>query len=220
LVVGRRPKATKEPSSVVGQDQELLTAKIAKKSRKDRQEKGDPLFFATGAGIPIFQGILPGENSVNVPLGNGGPFGDIWQGLGLPSGLSCPQVGGFSNYLCGGVNPIMDADAANNGQDCDNACQLGRAINKTGVQALQNPCTSVAFLAGGAAAGTIGVGAANSGAVLNWAVTTAPAWANGQLGRILWNGIRPGAGVIAAVRFYGKLAWNSGASACNAMQGQ
>ncbi len=71
---------------------------------------GDPLFFATGAGIPIFQGILPGENSVNVPLGNGGPFGDIWQALGLPSGLSCPQVGGLSNFLCGGVNPIMDLE--------------------------------------------------------------------------------------------------------------
>ncbi len=70
---------------------------------------GDPLFFATGAGIPIFQGILPGENSINFPLGTGGPFGDIWQALGLPSGLSCPQVGGVSDFLCGGVNPIMDA---------------------------------------------------------------------------------------------------------------
>jgi len=43
-------------------------------------------------------------------LGTGGPFGDIWQALGLPSGLSCPQVGGVSDFLCGGVNPIMDAE--------------------------------------------------------------------------------------------------------------
>jgi len=33
----------------------------------------------------------------------------IWSDvLGLPSGLNCPQVGGISNYLCGGVSPLMD----------------------------------------------------------------------------------------------------------------
>lgn len=55
-------------------------------------------------------GFLPGENSINWPLGTGNLFGDIWNALGLPSGLSCPQVGGVSNFLCGGINPIMDSN--------------------------------------------------------------------------------------------------------------
>lgn len=36
-------------------------------------------------------------------------YQSIWSDvLGLPSGLNCPQVGGISNYLCGGVSPFMD----------------------------------------------------------------------------------------------------------------
>jgi hypothetical protein len=50
--------------------------------------------------------------------------------------------------------------AANNGQECDNACQLAKAINKTGVQSLGNPCTVAAFY-GASALG----GAATSGEV-------------------------------------------------------
>ena len=59
---------------------------------------------------------------------------------------------------------LRDYVAANNGQDCDNACQLAKAINKTGVQALQNPCTPVAFYAGSAAAAT-GASVVSDGAV-------------------------------------------------------
>ena len=33
----------------------------------------------------------------------------IWSdALGLPSGLNCPQVGGISSLLCGGVSPFSD----------------------------------------------------------------------------------------------------------------
>jgi hypothetical protein len=76
----------------------------------------DPMFYLNGMGFPTVYGILPGENSVNIPLGSGNPWQDIWANvLGLPSGLNCPQVGGLSDFLCGGISPIMDADkAANN----------------------------------------------------------------------------------------------------------
>jgi hypothetical protein len=49
-------------------------------------------------------------------------------------------------------------NAANNGQECDNACKLAQAINKTGVQSLKNPCTIGLFYgasAGGAATATV-----------------------------------------------------------------
>jgi len=32
--------------------------------------------------------------------------------MSLGLGLNCPQVGGLSNFICGGVNPIMDAEPA------------------------------------------------------------------------------------------------------------
>jgi hypothetical protein len=55
-------------------------------------------------------GIFEGDEAYipNMPLQN-----ILWQALGLPSGLSCPDVGGLSSYLCGGVNPIMDATSLN-----------------------------------------------------------------------------------------------------------
>jgi hypothetical protein len=34
----------------------------------------------------------------------------LWtDAFNLPTGLNCPQVGGLSDYICGGVSPIMDA---------------------------------------------------------------------------------------------------------------
>src|SRR5271166_6552308 len=38
------------------------------------------------------------------------PAPTLWQTLGLPT-LSCPR---WMGPLCGGISPIMDADAANN----------------------------------------------------------------------------------------------------------
>jgi len=67
--------------------------------------------------------------------------------------LPAPDSGGGGG---GGGN----TSAANNGQECDNACQLAKAINKTGVQSLGNPCTVAAFY-GASALG----GAATSGEV-------------------------------------------------------
>ena len=50
------------------------------------------------------------------------PAPTLWQALGLPS-LSCPQ---WMGPLCGGINPAMDAGAANNGQSgCGRAVTLG-----------------------------------------------------------------------------------------------
>lgn len=61
---------------------------------------------------PVAQGVFEGENSLNWPVGSGNPITDIWQdALGLPSGLSCPAVGGISSFICGGVDPILDAQA-------------------------------------------------------------------------------------------------------------
>jgi|HubBroStandDraft_6_1064221.scaffolds.fasta_scaffold408489_2 hypothetical protein len=37
----------------------------------------------------------------------------LWaDALGLPTGLNCPQVGGLSDFICGGVSPIMDVGPA------------------------------------------------------------------------------------------------------------
>ncbi len=108
--------------------------------------------------------------------------------------------------------------AANNGQDCDNACQLAKAINKTGVQSLNNPCTIVGWYAASAAVGSFGVVAANAGAVGEWAITEGVNWGTQQWIKLLWKGARPGAGIIAVTKSYGKLAWNTSKSACNAMQ--
>lgn len=45
-----------------------------------------------------------------MPTSPGQVFQSLWSDvLNLPSDLNCPQVGGLSDYICGGVSPIMDA---------------------------------------------------------------------------------------------------------------
>jgi hypothetical protein len=47
-----------------------------------------------------------------VPYAEPLSLGSLWSDvLGLPGGLSCPQVGGLSDLICGGVSPISDAEA-------------------------------------------------------------------------------------------------------------
>ena len=63
-------------------------------------------------------GDFGGGDLINIPP----PplFQTLWSDLlGLPTALSCPQVGGASNFLCGGINPISDyADNPNNSKPC------------------------------------------------------------------------------------------------------
>jgi RHS repeat-associated protein len=106
----------------------------------------------------------------------GGPWNE-WQGpmptspsqvlqslwsdvLGLPSGLNCPVVGGLSDYICGGVSPLMDA--ANSQTNC-----LGQTLlSSKGLSiALDIAGAIPAFgnLFSGAAAGIEGLNAAYYG---------------------------------------------------------
>jgi hypothetical protein len=61
--------------------------------------------------------------------------------------------------------------AANNGQVCDNACQLAKAINKTGVQTLRNPCTIGGFHAASTTVVAIPVASVSSLAGVGTGVT-------------------------------------------------
>ena len=74
------------------------------------------IFPTQGSAFPINTSgnqIFTGQDSPFFePLSLGSLWSDV---LGLPSGLSCPQVGGLSDFICGGVSPISDAEAANNG---------------------------------------------------------------------------------------------------------
>jgi RHS repeat-associated protein len=85
--------------------------------------QGPPNGFNFGFG---FSG--PGLCSDVIPCGFAPPtLGQtIWSDvLGLPANLPCPQGGGISGLLCGGVSPIMDASTA----DCmDAADQQANAI--------------------------------------------------------------------------------------------
>jgi RHS repeat-associated protein len=84
--------------------------------------------FSGGSGFGgsvTFSGDLC--NSDFMPCGL--PMPSLWQSiwsdvLGLPSGLNCPQVGGLSDFFCGGVSPIMDVGPSLNPQailDCYHA---------------------------------------------------------------------------------------------------
>ena len=50
-----------------------------------------------------------GEWQLPVPGSPAQVLQSVWaDALGLPTGLNCPQVGGISSLLCGGVSPVMD----------------------------------------------------------------------------------------------------------------
>lgn len=61
--------------------------------------------------------------------------------------------------------------AANNGQGCDNACQLAKAINATRVQTLRNPCTIGGFYAASTTVVAIPVASVSSLAGVGTGVT-------------------------------------------------
>jgi hypothetical protein len=90
---------------------------------------------------------------------------------------------GWSGIVSGTV------DAPNNGE-CDNACQLAHAFNKTGVYTLTSPCFVPAFYAasGTAAAGGVAVAnyaeieAATAGNYATW-YGRAISWLNRVVGR-------------------------------------
>jgi len=102
----------------------------------------------------------------------------------------------------------------------DNASALAKAMNQTGIQNLANPCTTIAWLGGSALAGAGGAAYVGREAVAEWAVTSGLNWATQKWINFLWQGARPGAGIIAVGRMYGKMAWDGGKAACNAMQAQ
>ena len=59
-----------------------------------------------------------------------GLYQSIWEEVGLPTGLDCPQSGGILGPLCGGVSPIMDVGPSLNPQavlDCYHAYNNGES---------------------------------------------------------------------------------------------
>jgi hypothetical protein len=71
--------------------------------------------FGGGGGFGVgFSGGMPCSDFMPCGLPVPSLVQSIWSDLlGLPSGLNCPQVGGLSDYICGGANPV--ADLTNNG---------------------------------------------------------------------------------------------------------
>jgi len=112
------------------------------------------------------------------------------------------------------------ADAANNGSadpTLDNrANALAQAINKTGVQAMANPCTYVAWTAAAATAGAGGVAVAHAGEITAAAAENAPTITS----RILqwWFNLtsRPGKpGLVRAAAATAVAAKDAAVSTCN-----
>jgi RHS repeat-associated protein len=62
--------------------------------------------FSVGvSGMPCDSDFMP----CGLPMP--GLYQSIWDALGLPTGLNCPQTGGVFGPLCGGISPIMDAQS-------------------------------------------------------------------------------------------------------------
>jgi len=106
---------------------------------------GIPCFTIQANGCPVGEEYTNvGSSKFCVPQGMAQIINQILSGqLQCPPGQICygqSNSGGGSGSGSGG-------GAANNGQECDNACQLAQAINKTGVQTLRNPCTIGGFYA-------------------------------------------------------------------------
>ena len=122
-----------------------------------------PAIVPSGSGPTGVNQLFPGEDCVACwPIGpsvtqimqavlHGNLYGALQQMGAVPDdGYDC------TSGTCM-VSPVMDAEPA--AVPCeDQACELARAINMTGVQTLQNPCTIgliYAIPAGGAAAATV-----------------------------------------------------------------
>jgi len=80
---------------------------------------------------------------------------------------------------CGGGNgnaPNSAMCKAPNNGECDNACQLAHAFNKTGVYSLTSVCFPAAFYGASAAGATVGVAAANAPEVYAATVGDSATW--------------------------------------------
>ena len=85
---------------------------------------GPPTLGPGGWGVGLSGGIGDGDDVwgewlPSIPTTPGQAFGNILA-LSLPTGLNCPQVGGISSLICGGVSPIMDA--GNGGSQTPKIC--------------------------------------------------------------------------------------------------
>jgi hypothetical protein len=141
--------------------------------------------------------------------------GVAWDVGDFPGEITCQPGGVF----CAAWNALTQTWEPTAGDVADNnANALANAISKTGVQALANPCTTVAWLGASAVAGGVGAGIANPEAVGKWAVHSAAPWLMQQGINAIWKGLPPGEGIVALGMFYGKLAVKLGKSACNAME--
>ena|ERR1700734_3146572 len=75
--------------------------------------------------------------------------------------------------MAAALSRALTATAPNNGE-CDNACQLAHAFNKTGVYSLTSVCFPVTFYAASGTVAAGGVAAANAQAIGQAALENAP----------------------------------------------
>jgi hypothetical protein len=127
------------------------------------------------------------------------------------------------NLIPDSYNPNLDSktggsagNVANNGQDCDNACQLAKAINQTGVQSLNNPCTFVGWYAASALEAGAGLAIVNARLIGTAAAENYPTLLHKFL---TWlNGRQPRPGTLAAAIAVAKAAPGQIKDACSALQ--
>ena len=123
------------------------------------------------------------------PCDAGGDIGgDSFYGGGGPRAF--PGAKMIEQSLNEGGGGGGGGGGAPNNAECDNACQLAHAFNKTGVYSLTSVCFPVAFYGASAAGATVGVAAANYTEVYAATVGDSATW----YGRIIsWiSRMRPG----------------------------
>ena len=94
-----------------------------------------------------------------MPTNLGDVYHSVWADvLGLPTGLNCPQVGGLSDYICGGVSPLVDA--ANNTPDKASCVapynQLADSSSQKATQTTPSFRSTVGWTLGGGIGGASG----------------------------------------------------------------
>lgn len=129
------------------------------------------------------------------------------------SDFGVPTIGDLMN------NPIMDAEPADPTLD-DRANALAQAINQTGVQSLQNPCTIAGWYVASGVGAVAVADVAGAGEIGQAGNTMRASQAGSVFGKAKW--WLGAAGLWATVQGYTEQAWNwtkgQVQGGCNTMQ--